>query len=79
MSLYQVMVKGTLKPDGSLELDESPNLPPGRVEVVLRPEVSPVPTEDTWAFLERLARERQSCTTGRNREQIDAENHGFAR
>jgi hypothetical protein len=36
MSLSEVVLEGTLKPDGTLELDQKPNLAPGRVTVVLR-------------------------------------------
>jgi hypothetical protein len=36
MSLNEVVVEGTLKPDGTLELDRKPNLSPGRVTVLLR-------------------------------------------
>jgi hypothetical protein len=36
MSLTETIVQGTLKPDGTLELDRKPDLPPGRVTVVLR-------------------------------------------
>ena len=36
MATVHVVVRGTLKPDGSLELDSPPNLPAGPVEVVLR-------------------------------------------
>src|SRR5438094_5064333 len=32
-----VVVQGTLKPDGTLELDQKPSLMPGRVQVVLQP------------------------------------------
>jgi hypothetical protein len=74
MSLDQITVKGTLKPDGSLELDERPNLPPGRVEVVLRAEAEAVPKEGLWTVLERIAREREELgMQGRTREQIDAD------
>lgn len=38
MSLQEIVVAGTLKPDGTLELDRKPDLPPGRVTVVLRQE-----------------------------------------
>jgi hypothetical protein len=31
MNLDEVMVAGTLKSDGTLELDQKPSLPPGRV------------------------------------------------
>jgi hypothetical protein len=37
MSLDQVVVEGTLKPDGTLELDQKPGLPPGRVTVTVQP------------------------------------------
>ena len=37
MSLTEVVVEGTLKPDGTLELDQTPNLPPGRVQVSVKP------------------------------------------
>jgi hypothetical protein len=38
MSVTEAVIEGTLKPDGTLELDEKPNLPPGRATVVLRQE-----------------------------------------
>ena len=37
MSLNTIVVQGTLKPDGTLELDEKPTLAPGRVHVMLQP------------------------------------------
>ena len=36
MNLSEVVVAGTLKPDGTLELDEKPNLAPGRVQVIVQ-------------------------------------------
>lgn len=36
MSLIETVIEGTLKPDGTLGLDEKPNLPAGRVTVILR-------------------------------------------
>lgn len=36
MSLTESVIKGTLKPDGTLELDEKPSLSPGRVQVILQ-------------------------------------------
>ncbi|HEV3341327.1 MAG TPA: hypothetical protein VG125_13245 [Pirellulales bacterium] len=38
MSPGEVMLGGTLKADGTLDLDQKPNLSPGRVIVVLRQE-----------------------------------------
>jgi hypothetical protein len=37
MSLIESVVEGTLKPDGSLVLDQKPNLPAGRVTVRMQP------------------------------------------
>jgi hypothetical protein len=41
MSVSETVIEGTLKPDGTLDLDQKPNLPPGRVKVVLRQEAEP--------------------------------------
>jgi hypothetical protein len=71
----QTVIQGTLKPDGTLELDEKPNLPPGRVEVLLRavPPASP-PAEDWWQFLQRVRAEREaSGHRFRTKEEIDAD------
>jgi hypothetical protein len=37
MELPEVSYMGTLLPDGTLEFDEKPNLPPGRVVVQMQP------------------------------------------
>ena len=42
MDLREIVVEGTLKPDGTLELDTKPELAPGRVKVWMRP----VPTTE---------------------------------
>ena len=36
MSLSEIVMEGTLKPDGTLTLDEKPNLPAGRVQVIMQ-------------------------------------------
>jgi hypothetical protein len=46
MSLIETVVEGTLQPDGTLVLDEKPNLPAGRVTVVLRQETELVLPKD---------------------------------
>jgi hypothetical protein len=38
MSQIETVIAGTLNADGTLDLDRKPNLPPGRVTVVLRQE-----------------------------------------
>jgi len=40
MSLTETVIEGTLKPDGTLELDQKPNLSPGRVQIIVQPLVS---------------------------------------
>jgi hypothetical protein len=64
MQLTEVTVEGTLKPDGTLELDRKPGLAPGRVTVVLRQEVAaPEAREDWWAQMQnaRKRMEESGC------------------
>jgi hypothetical protein len=62
MSLHEIVVEGTLKADGTLELDQKPNLPPGRVQVVLRQQAeSAQPQEDWWQFMQRARRELEEA------------------
>jgi hypothetical protein len=61
MSLTEIVVGGILKPDGTLELDEKPHLPPGRITVVLRQESKAAPPrEDWWQHLQRIRAEREA-------------------
>ena len=39
MNFTETILAGTIQADGTLVLDGKPNLPPGRVQVVVRPEV----------------------------------------
>jgi hypothetical protein len=62
MSLQEVVMEGTLKPDGTLELDHKPNLSPGRVQVVLRREAESMPPkEDWWQYMQRIRAEREAA------------------
>ena len=61
MSLQEIVVAGTLKPDGTLELDQKPNLAPGRVTVVLRQESAAAPQEGWWPFMQRIRAEREAA------------------
>ena len=74
MSLAEIVVGGTLKSDGTLELDQKPNLPPGRVTVVLRQESeATAPKEDWWQYLQRIRAEREaSGYPFMNEEQMNA-------
>jgi hypothetical protein len=70
-----IVLHGTLKPDGTLELDAKPNLPPGRVQVSIQPELSPSPaTQGWWDVLQQIwAEQAATGHRGRTREEIDAE------
>ncbi len=62
MSFSEVIVDGTIRPDGTLELDHKPNLSPGRVKVVLRQEseLTP-PQEGWWPCMQRIRAEREAA------------------
>jgi hypothetical protein len=53
MATSALEILGTLRPDGTLVLDEKPNLPPGRVRVTLQAVPDDKPTE-IGQFFERL-------------------------
>lgn len=61
MILQEVVVQGTLNPDGTLELDRKPEISPGRVTVVLRPqaEAVPPPLENWFQHLQRIRTSRE--------------------
>src|ERR1700723_1896096 len=62
MSVQEIVVGGVLKPDGTLELDQRPNLPPGRVTVVLRQEVeTAAPKEDWWQFMQNARKKMEEA------------------
>jgi hypothetical protein len=61
MAANAVEVQGILREDGTLVLDEKPNLPPGRVEVVLHPTAEPVrPADDWWQFMQQARRDLET-------------------
>jgi hypothetical protein len=63
MSLPEIVIEGTLKADGTLELDQKPNLPPGRVQVVLRLTQEPAASteEGWWPHMQRLRAELEAA------------------
>jgi hypothetical protein len=74
MSLQEIVIAGTLKPDGTLDLDQKPNLAPGRVTVVLRQESEAAPPrEDWWQFMQRTRRELEAAGSRfMNEEEVSA-------
>jgi hypothetical protein len=70
MSFTEIVVEGTLKPDGTLELDQKPTLSPGRVQVVLRQQSSaPLMSSVEW-------RQRILQTAGKWRGELERPEQG---
>jgi hypothetical protein len=64
MSYGTIEVQGTLRADGTLLLDEKPNLPPGRVKVrvlPLAPALSTPPGESLVDYILRTRKELQAA------------------
>lgn len=76
MSVQEVVIEGTLKPDGTLELDRKPNLPPGQVTVVLRQEAEVVlPKDDPfWQRMQAMwDAQKAAGHVPRSAEAVEAE------
>jgi hypothetical protein len=68
-----VELQGTLTSDGTLVLDEKPNLPPGRVRVTVQP-LADLTKTPVWQVLEQIwAEQKASGHVPRSREEIDAD------
>jgi hypothetical protein len=73
MSENAIEVQGTLQADGTLVLDRKPDLPPGRVQVTVKP-VPDYKQTEIWQFFERLwTEQRARGHVPRTREEIDTE------
>ena len=73
MTTSAIEIQGTLREDGTLLLDQHPNLPPGRVKVTVEP-VPDLSQTDVWQVLERIwAGQRARGHVPRSREEIDAD------
>ena len=73
MTTNSIEIQGTLREDGTLVLDDKPNLPAGRVKVTVEP-VPDLTQTDVWQVLERIwAGQRARGHVPRAREQIDVE------
>lgn len=76
MNTNATEIQGTLREDGTLVLDEKPNLPPGRVKVTVEP-LPDLTQTDVWQVLERIwAGQRDRGHVPRSREEIDSELEG---
>jgi hypothetical protein len=73
MNTESVVIFGTVKPDGTLEIANKVPLPPGPVEITVRTK-PPAGTESSWDLLQRIwAEQKASGYVPRSREAIDAE------
>lgn len=74
MGVNEVIVQGTLKPDGTLELDERVNLAPGRVQVTMVP-VAQLPQDDPfWQRMQAIwTNQKHRGHIARSVEEVEAE------
>jgi hypothetical protein len=78
MSDMPVEVEGTVREDGTLELDTKLRLPAGRVKVTVKPVQVSSPAENVWTVLERIwADQKARGYVPRTREEIDADVQAF--
>lgn len=75
MNTSHLVVHGTLRPDGTLELPQPISFPPGPVEVTIRPlPARALGQEDWWQYLQRARAELEAAGHPfRTKEEIDAE------
>jgi hypothetical protein len=66
MSATHLVIAGTIKPDGSLELDSKLELPPGRVQLIVQP-LPELPEDDPfWRMMKGIwAARREAELTAR--------------
>ena len=73
MNVTTELLDGTLKPDGTLELDQKPSLGPGRVKVVLQPAQTATPNRALADVLDEIHQGQQARGfQGRSAEEIEA-------
>jgi hypothetical protein len=74
MGATYVVVEGTLKPDGSLELDGKLDLPPGRVQLIVQPLPELAKDDPFWETMEGIWAARAAAgLTPRTTEEVEAQ------
>src|SRR5438046_596298 len=74
----QITLQGTVKADGSLELDDPVAMPEGRVLVTVRPVVQPDPNDPFWQRMEQIwAGQRARGHVPRSVEEVESERQAF--
>ena len=70
--------QGTLGPDGTLVLDQKPNLPSGRVRGIVETLAEPVRPARFWAMMEQMwAEAKARGSVPRSVEEVEAERQAF--
>jgi len=74
MNIGAVVVEGTVRTDGTLEVTQKVDLPAGRVHVTVEPVAELVQPDRFWTMMESIwAAQRASGRLPRTREEIDAD------
>jgi hypothetical protein len=74
MSTGAVVIEGTLRPDGTLELNQKVDLPAGRVHVTIAPVANQPEPEQFWTMMKGIwAAQQARGHVARAREEIDAD------
>jgi hypothetical protein len=74
MSVNQVNMQGTVKPDGTLELDQRVNLAPGRVQVTVVTVPDLPRTDPFWQSMQAIwDGQKQRGHSARSVEEVEAE------
>ncbi|WP_435008860.1 hypothetical protein P12x_000110 [Tundrisphaera lichenicola] len=67
------VVRGILKVDGTLKLDQRPSVPAGPVKVTIRPLATEDREEDIWEYMQRSRAELEAAGHRfRTKEEIDS-------
>jgi hypothetical protein len=70
----QLTMQGTVRDDGTLELDAKVLMPPGRVLVTVQPAVPPAPDDPFWQRMDRIwANQKARGHVPRSGEEVEAE------
>src|SRR4051812_6983162 len=74
MSALPIVLQGVVRPDGTLELAEKVNLPPGPVQVT----VQPAPADEFLTRMEKIRADlRATGYVPRSAEEVEAERQAF--
>lgn len=74
MSPRDIVIEGTVQPDGTLVLDGPANVPAGRVQVIVQPLPDLPPGDPFWDMMQSIwAGRKARGFTPRSVEQVEAE------